>query len=992
MLSPDATLRGRYRITYVIDERPGGQVYRARDEQTGQLVLLGALPAPDNRAREGTALLARQLGSVAHPALLPLTDSFAEGPAFYAVCPDPGGQDLERFLRAQGGPLAEAEVLGQARGLIDLLERLHDQRPPLLLGELWVSDLWVAEGGAWRLPPFPLLRPISTAPSPYRAPELAHPDAEPDRATDTYAVCALLYHALTGAHPPTAEQRLAGAPLTGPRSLNPALSALLEQALLRGLEQRPPNRYQSARELRLALETVQMMGGRSLGLGPDVVPAAAPTPQPAADGPAAAAPDVPPPPAAAAPPRRRGLSTGCLVSLGAGLLVVLFGFCLTLVLLVPRVYQFAQTLGRLSALTPAPTRPAEDPVAAPALGETSPARPTAAAPGPSAITPANVAKITSTLELTTTLVGPAQFAPGGEVLALGINDTISLRSADLSRELRSLRGSRGSVFALAFSPDGRLLASSATGENVLRVWDVASGRQVQTLSGHTGWVRGLAFSPDGKLLASGSVDNSIRLWDTASAKVVRTLSGHTDWLGGVAFAPDGASLVSASRDGTVRLWDVASGSERAGFSFKMPGRSGGETHWSTAVAFAPDGKQIAVGGTDNLARLIDAQTGKVLHELRGHTDWIFIRGLAYTPDGQTLLTASLDGSVRAWNPANGTELDGFEDRPLRLTAIAVSADSRRLVATSDEEGDVILWDLATRKRENRLMIGRGLALGLNYSADGSVLGSISINGKLQFYEFEGGRQVERPGYAPLPQGFSFLPNRNLVMISDQHKLVLFGGADADELSGVEGEPLSLVVSADGRQIVVGDSAGKIGVWTPGTAKVQRTLESKLPAVIGLAISADGKLLAAAGPEGDPRIEVWDLASGKLLHTLGGMVSSANSLMFQPGGAVLAAVEGRAVRLWDARSGEMQREIKPSQQQISFTVGAFSPDGSMVAVGSAGGDLSFFDAGSGKPIASLRSGGVPVSLAFSPDGQQLAVSQRSEKLAVSIFALPKRGAK
>src|SRR5206468_8770959 len=137
----------------------------------------------------------------------------------------------------------------------------------------------------WQMLPFTLARPVGHTPSPYRAPELGVPDAEPTAASDLYGVGALLYYVLAGWPPPTAEQQAAGAPLPSPRTLNPALSTLVEQALLRAVQLRSPNRYQTAREMRVALETVQMMGGRSLGLGPDVLsttpahPAVAPGPQ-----------------------------------------------------------------------------------------------------------------------------------------------------------------------------------------------------------------------------------------------------------------------------------------------------------------------------------------------------------------------------------------------------------------------------------------------------------------------------------------------------------------------------------------------------------------------------------------------------------------------------------------------------------------------------------------------------------------------------------------
>jgi WD40 repeat protein len=571
-------------------------------------------------------------------------------------------------------------------------------------------------------------------------------------------------------------------------------------------------------------------------------------------------------------------------------------------------------------------------------------------------------------------------SPDGKTVAsAGAGGVIRLWDLADGREVRHFVGHTDKVTSLAFSPDG-LEVASADNDGFLRLWNVATAKEKSSIHHSSPADKGLAWSPDGQLLLTG-FGKEVWLWSPSDNTETQWRERpEKDAVARVAFAPDGKSVAVAvwdSRIGRILRFDPDSSKE-------LPSLQGHGIARVTCMLFSPDSRVLVSGDSEREICAWDLASGKRLwrEDQTGS-----VEGVCFSADGGTLLSAGKTGEVCFRDPRTGKVTRRITSKQSGLTTLALTPDGRTFV-TGYASGAVWVWNVATG--EPRLGQGVcGEVLAVNFSPDGKEVLSFTQDQALHRWEASTGRQLhERALDMSLPFTAAFSPDCSLLAgAGDESPVGIWETATGKRLhqldSGSTGRS-GLAFSADGRTLASGAENSFIRLWDPGTGRqLQEFDRPVLTAPPLLTFFSDGKTLASVSKY--DLILVCDVKTGTVLHRLRVRTDHVSALAVSPDGRYLAAAGWADLQVWDLSS-----DNKPWRQRcLSFPNRlAWTRDGRTLIAGDRAGSLVLWEAATGSRRLTWPSGqGRITTLAVADDRRRLAVGLRdSTTLVVDLLRL------
>ena len=447
------------------------------------------------------------------------------------------------------------------------------------------------------------------------------------------------------------------------------------------------------------------------------------------------------------------------------------------------------------------------------------------------------------------------------------------------------------VTDLAFSPDGKLLASSSI-DCTVKVWDTNTGECLQIFTNEQQWIWAVAFSPDSKIVAIGGEDSTIILWNIYTDER-RILPGHHSWVWSLAFHPHQNILASASYDLSIRLWDIDTG--------ECLNVLTGHQHILMGIDFHPSGEILASSSYDYTVKLWEVKTGKCLKTLEGHTKEVPC--VAFNNNGKILVSGSSDCTIKLWEIQTGECLRTLRGHIQGVTTVDFASNGN-IIATGDNNQVLKLWDVDEAKCLKTWQGYTNFMLTTAISPNGRLIASGSSDRTVRIWDIESRQLISTGTHNSWVWMVDFSPDgQTLASCSEDETIKLWDvntGRCRKTLRN-HAKIWTVKFSTDGKLLANGNQDGTICFWDSSTGDNLRCIQAHSLWIWAIAFSPNGRYLASGSADTD--IKIWNVETGKCDLNLDRSLNKVMSIAFHPNGQMLASGDGKLIELWDIRTGE-----------------------------------------------------------------------------------------
>ncbi|MBN1524040.1 MAG: WD40 repeat domain-containing protein [Spirochaetales bacterium] len=501
------------------------------------------------------------------------------------------------------------------------------------------------------------------------------------------------------------------------------------------------------------------------------------------------------------------------------------------------------------------------------------------------------------------------------------DNIVKLWDVKSGKEIRSLYGNTASVTTVAFSPNSQY-ATSGSIDGRINIWQLTSGTLLHSFSGHDSLVNAVKFSADNKYLISASYDKTIKLWELNSGNNLRTYTGHKDTINSIDISRDGRYIVSGSSDSLCKLWDFSSGKELKSFH----GHSGAVR----SVALSFNGRYCASGSSDKTIKIWEIESGECVKTISGHEGIIF--SIAFSSDDNYIISGSDDKSVRLWEINTAKQTRILKEHSDTVCFVDISINSKYVLSAS-YDSTVILWDLINSRIIKKYSSTFNYINSVRYLKNRKCMVSASDNGSISEWDINYGRERWKFNYNSPISAMVVSPDEIYFAFSLSDPSIHLQKLDSDkgvaELYGHSAVVNQLDFSPDGNYLLSGSNDKTIILWDLKKMTQVNVFRGHTDKVTSVSFSPNGKYFISGSS--DSTIILWDIDKGTEIRTYRGHASGIKSLMFSPNSRYfISGSLDKTIKLWDIANSKAIKSLSFKGWLDWVNCVAFSPDGKFIA--------------------------------------------------------------